>query len=147
MPKSYRLLWHQKAATPLYTQLYRQIKTEICKGLFKPGTGLPSSRKLANDLKVSRNTVELAYDQLHSEGYIFTKLKSGIEDIDFTSFSSTSQNSHQENICYEKDYTNIKYDFQYGNLDLDQLPILKWQKMTNRCFREYKNELAKYNNI
>lgn len=142
-------LLNEKVTTPLYTQLYRQIKTEICNGHFKPGTKLPSSRKLANDLQVSRNTVELAYDQLHSEGYIFTRPKSGyyIENIDFTSFPNISQNSHQEKVCEEKDYTNIKYDFQYGNLDPSQLPILKWQKMTNRCFREYKNELAKYNNI
>lgn len=142
-------LLNKEAAAPLYTQLYRQIKEEICKENFKPGTKLPSSRQLANDLQISRNTIELAYDQLNSEGYIFSKPKSGyyVENIEFTSFPGIVSNSHEENVCEEKEYTNIKYDFQYGNLDPSQLPISKWQKMTNKCFREYKNELAKYNNI
>jgi len=51
-------------AMSLYAQLYQQIKNDILKGNIKPGTKLLSSRKLAMDLRISRNTVELAYDKL-----------------------------------------------------------------------------------
>lgn len=142
-------LLNTQNSIPLYSQLYRQIKEKISEGHFKPGNKLPSSRQLANDLQISRNTVELAYDQLRSEGYIFSKPKSGyfIENLDFTIFPKTLINSDSEAISKNRNNTNIKYDFQYGNLDPSQLPISQWRKMTNRCFHEYKNELASYNSI
>ena len=55
---------------PLYEQIYRHIKTEIRNGNLKPQMRLPSTRRLAENLKVSRSTTQLAYEQLVSEGYL-----------------------------------------------------------------------------
>lgn len=55
---------------PLYESLYRCIREDILSGKLQDGTKLPSKRALAENLKVSKITVEGAYDQLLAEGYI-----------------------------------------------------------------------------
>ena len=55
---------------PLYFQIYLQIKEEIQEGRRKAGERLLSKRKMAESLNVSINTVETAYSQLLSEGFI-----------------------------------------------------------------------------
>lgn len=62
---------------PLYEALYRCIRGDILSGVLAPGTRLPSKRTLAVNLKVSKITVEAAYDQLLSEGYIRSREKVG----------------------------------------------------------------------
>ena len=59
-----------KGKTPLYEQIYGFIKSEIQKRKILPGEALPSSRSLSRQLMVSRSTVDLAYEQLVSEGYL-----------------------------------------------------------------------------
>jgi len=67
------------AAEPLHHQLYRQIRDELKSGSFNPTSSrLPSSRALAAELGVSRLTVNEAFAQLHAEGYLTTKARSGI---------------------------------------------------------------------
>ena len=66
------------AAEPLHQQLYRQIRDELKLGSFSDGSSrLPSSRALATDLGIARNTVNLAFSKLHAEGYLQSKVKSG----------------------------------------------------------------------
>ena len=55
---------------PLYESLYRCIRADILSGALAPGAKLPSKRALAANLKVSKITVEGAYDQLLAEGYL-----------------------------------------------------------------------------
>ncbi|RQH12010.1 PLP-dependent aminotransferase family protein [Bradyrhizobium sp. RP6] len=54
----------------LVTQLTSQLRDLIASGRLGKGRALPSSRRLASDLGVSRNTVTYAYEQLAAEGYI-----------------------------------------------------------------------------
>ena len=54
----------------LYEQIYEHIRKEIKEGKLLRGERLPSTRSLAENLQISRSTVELAYEQLLSEGYI-----------------------------------------------------------------------------
>ena len=61
-----------QAGKPMYEQIYEYIKEEIRKGSLAAGTRLPSTRILAEHLKISRSTSQMAYDQLVSEGYIET---------------------------------------------------------------------------
>nr|WP_321456320.1 PLP-dependent aminotransferase family protein [uncultured Cohaesibacter sp.] len=51
-------------------QLFLQIRRLIEDGRLVPGTRLPASRKLAEELTVGRNTVLFAYEQLGLEGYV-----------------------------------------------------------------------------
>lgn len=61
----------------LYRQIYERIRGTILGGSLTPGTRLPSSRTLAEDLGVSRNTVELAFSQLEAEGFLTRKVGAG----------------------------------------------------------------------
>ena len=61
---------HPDSKTPLYEQIYAYIKQDIQEGRIKSGERLPSTRQLCRYLEVSRSTVELAYEQLLSEGYV-----------------------------------------------------------------------------
>ena len=62
---------------PLYEALYRHLRRDIQTGVLPGGEKLPSKRALAENLKVSRITVETAYNQLLSEGYIRSTEKVG----------------------------------------------------------------------
>jgi len=62
---------------PLYESLYRCIRADILSGVLQPGEKLPSKRALAENLEVSKITVETAYNQLLSEGYIRSREKVG----------------------------------------------------------------------
>ena len=62
---------------PLYEALYRCIRRDILSGALAPGQKLPSKRALAENLEVSKITVEAAYNQLLSEGYISSREKVG----------------------------------------------------------------------
>ena len=59
-----------ESATPIYQQLYDYVRAAILSGQLQMGTQLPSTRALADELGVSRNTILSAYDQLFAEGYL-----------------------------------------------------------------------------
>ncbi|MBQ5153500.1 MocR-like pyridoxine biosynthesis transcription factor PdxR [Macrococcoides caseolyticum] len=67
----------------LYTQLYENIKRDILSGKLKHKEKLPSKRKLSTHLNLSGTTIEIAYQQLLDEGYIYSVPKVGffVEDI------------------------------------------------------------------
>ncbi|MEP0706719.1 MAG: PLP-dependent aminotransferase family protein [Parvibaculum sp.] len=65
------------AELPLYRQLYDALREAILEGRLHPGARLPSSRTLAGDLGVGRNTVLAAYDQLTAEGYLEGQVGAG----------------------------------------------------------------------
>jgi GntR family transcriptional regulator/MocR family aminotransferase len=62
---------------PLNRQLYQVIRAAILAEVLPAGLQLPSSRDLARELAISRNTVISAYDHLASEGYIATRTGAG----------------------------------------------------------------------
>lgn len=60
------------ANQPIYEQIYSQLKAQIIAGTLSPGEALPSIRALAKDLKISVITTKRAYDELESEGFLYT---------------------------------------------------------------------------
>ena len=60
----------RRTRVPLQRQIYASVRQAILRGQLPPGTRLPASRTLADDLGVSRTTVVLAYESLETEGYI-----------------------------------------------------------------------------
>lgn len=67
----------QQTRGKLYTRLYNVVRTSILDGSLLSGTRLPPSRDLAQELKLSRNTVIKVYEQLLAEGYIVSRAGSG----------------------------------------------------------------------
>jgi GntR family transcriptional regulator/MocR family aminotransferase len=61
----------------LQRQVYAALREAILAGRLRPGTRLPSSRTLANDLGAARNTVVGAFEQLAAEGYVEARVGDG----------------------------------------------------------------------
>ena len=68
---------NRAAETPVYRQLSDWFRHAIVDGRLRPGQRLPSTRTLAQELKISRIPVQTAYEQLHSEGYLEPFLGAG----------------------------------------------------------------------
>lgn len=62
---------------PLRRRIYEAVRDAIVDGVLPPGARLPSSRDLARQLAMSRNTVVSALDDLLAEGYVEARVGSG----------------------------------------------------------------------
>lgn len=66
------VLIDNKSGTPIYDQIYSQIRNQIVNGTLKEHEALPSIRNLAKDLRISFITTKRAYEELEKNGYIYT---------------------------------------------------------------------------
>src|SRR4051794_36666676 len=66
------------SGVPIFKQIYDQIVYMIEAGQLADGDGLPSSRMLAANLHVNRNTVARAYGELRDRGYIESRRRNGM---------------------------------------------------------------------
>jgi len=66
----------------IYEQICRAIRVAIASGELPPGTHLPTSRELADALKIGRNTVVTAYSRLAAEGYLLANKRRGTRVAD-----------------------------------------------------------------
>ena len=147
------IIVENNSSKPLYMQIYEALKKEIISGELPKGYKLTSTRNLAETLKVSRNTVENAYLQLSSEGYISSKAGSGfvVEKLDNTIISKLNEQrlkSKDDNNKIQKTSTDriYQYDFQYGNLSSSNFPIQLWRKISNKCLSTISTEdIMSYN--
>jgi DNA-binding transcriptional regulator YhcF (GntR family) len=64
------LVLDSSSEVPFYRQLSKQIARAIEGGELENGSRLPSSRMMARLLRVSRNTVLVAYEELRADGLI-----------------------------------------------------------------------------
>lgn len=65
------------SAVPAYRQLYEGLREAILSGRLRPGSRLPATRRLAEELAVSRNTVMRTFELLVAEGYVESRVGSG----------------------------------------------------------------------
>lgn len=63
---------------PVYAQAAHQVRRLIASGDLRPGTTLPSVRRLAEDLGVNLNTIARAYRLLEGEGFLVIRGRSGV---------------------------------------------------------------------
>lgn len=117
---------------PIYQQIYEQIKSDILSGNLPEGLRITSTRSLAYDLKVGRNSVESAYEQLVLEGYITGIPGSGyvINKLDFYIHKETFQiQKHEEPLKKQSNDSKniIRYSFQYGELEATIFPNKLWR--------------------
>ena len=61
-----------RSGSPIYDQIYTQIKNQIISGELEADQALPSIRNLAKELRISVITTKRAYEELEREGFIYT---------------------------------------------------------------------------
>ena len=130
-----------KSKTPLYEQIYNYIKHDIQNGRIKAREKLPSSRALSAYLEVSRSTVDLAYEQLLSEGYLESVPCKGyyacqIEEL----YHFSPDRSMKEKLVFQEK-SSCQYDFTPRGIDLDSFPYGVWRKITRNILLDDKKEL------
>ncbi len=66
------ILIDNRSGTPIYDQIYSQIRNAIISAELREDDPLPSIRGLAKDLRISFITTKRAYEKLEAEGFIYT---------------------------------------------------------------------------
>lgn len=121
---------------PLYESLYRCIREDILSGALPAGAKLPSKRALAQNLEVSKITVETAYSQLLAEGYIRSREKVGyfVETV-----------AHQA-MPLPKTSAPVRQEMDACLLDLsangtEQFPFSVWSRLQRQIMLDYGEKL------
>lgn len=138
---------HGNHSTPYYLQLYQFIRDEISEGRFLPGTRLPSIRQCAEHLRLSRNTIETAYQQLLAEGYLISRPRLGLFvaeiEQDFSKQAGKAHTVFQQTSPFVP-ATSFRYDFRNGEIDVNHFPLAVWRRLTHQCLTEEENHLLHY---
>ena len=126
----------------MYEQIYQYMKTEIRKGNLREGVRLPSTRVLAENLKVSRSTTQMAYDQLVAEGYIEALPHKGYFVLRMEELVEVEPEIGGTFIEEkEEDNNQAEIDFSPRGIDLTHFPYNIWRKVTRNTLAEDKKEM------
>ncbi|HOP10414.1 MAG TPA: PLP-dependent aminotransferase family protein [Oscillospiraceae bacterium] len=121
---------------PIYLYLYNCIKADIENGVIKPDEKLPSKRNLAEHLKISVLTVQNAYLALLSEGYLYSRVRSGyyasaLEHVNRT--APVKKAETDEPVQKEPEWV---IDFCDNNIDAANFPFSIWSKQMREVLNE-----------
>lgn len=136
-------------ANPIYLQLYQYFREHIENGQLTAGTKLPSIRQLSQTTNISKNTVEIAYQQLVAEGYVEGREKKGLfvlklDDFHFIDLQGSPHPPMKNESAIHEEKTVI--DFQYGDIDLEHFPHKTWKKCLVNAFENPTQEVFSYGN-
>ncbi len=142
--------------TPLFRQLYQQLRTAILQGRIKTDYRIPSSRDLMEQLGVSRTTIVTAIDLLIAEGYLQTFhgrgtfvgseipdeqiLPEGVAPDEIQRCSDESNHLNEygkslQGLNRETWYTGTPKAFCPGEPALDEFPVDIWSKIVRRVWK------------
>lgn len=155
------ILFHLESdrTTTLQAQLRRMLVSAILDGQIPPGSPLPSCRALAQSLKIARNTVVLAYQDLAEEGFLIAKERSGffvnpevvasrpteggapslrtesVEAQDEPDWATRfkCRPTQQRNVVKPADWQDYPYPFIYGQIDQSLFPLAAWRECSRQA--------------
>lgn len=113
----------------LYEHLYKLIKDDIIHKRISAGEKLPSKREFAKNLGVSIITVETAYSQLMSEGYIYSVDRKGFfaAKIDDRFLEDNPGSGIVDDIMEEQQ--EFYADFVKNTVPVENFPFSTWMKL------------------
>lgn len=132
---------------PLYEQIYICIREEIRTGALPFGSKLPSARRLAKHLDVSRNTIDSAYGQLAAEGYIEARPKRGFFVCQVEELAELDISLEIEEEESEPEKKRMPYDFSPVGVDMSQFPYHIWRKLLKEIMIDDNSELFQKGNF
>lgn len=138
---------------PLSRQVYLWVRQEILKGSLRAGERLPSTRDLAEELRVSRTVVLLAYDFLTAEGFVHGRAGSGTyvsrgliaerpksaqiaRKLRVSCFGSYATTAASRVDFPERRRRPLQFDFSYRESPVDTFPLGTWQRILTRQARQ-----------
>lgn len=118
---------------PLYEQLYQFIRDDILNGNIREFTKLPSKRSLSEQLSVSITTVENAYNQLMSEGYIESVPKVGyyVANVPKKQSGNDFKDSYIHNPGFPESYSHKPESMEISSIKPEsmEIPSIKPESM------------------
>lgn len=134
---------HSKVA--LYLQLYTYFRSAIEQNRLREGEKLPSIRGLAQNLSISKITVEKAYQQLLCEGYIESGNRSRYSVSRIEELTLPTVNPSVSLPCQagSEGEPFIRYDFSSGEMDREGFDFGLWKRYVNKAFA-MKDRLVRY---
>ncbi|MCL1697187.1 PLP-dependent aminotransferase family protein [Lysinibacillus sp. BPa_S21] len=134
------MLWipiDRSSDIPLNRQVYQQIRENILNGHLHAGERLASTRKLCVELKVSRNVILEAYDQLLAEGFLMARRGSGTFVAEGAFLTQ-----HEAPFLFEVDEKKVKnhiINFRSGIPALDLFPRKTWAKLSHQLWNDIES--------
>jgi GntR family transcriptional regulator/MocR family aminotransferase len=152
------ILLDRKKNISLQSQVIFGLKELMHAGALQPGEPVPSSRELARDLHVSRNTIINAYDRLIGEGYLDASPRRGlfvseslknIRELREKGSSDPISELSFHGPHGEKHTGNNPRPFRPSQPDVRLFPLTLWNRMRGRALKKnginllhYHSELA-----
>lgn len=151
-----------RTGTPLQEQVVAQTVELIRSGRLRPGTRLPGTRQLSEQLRVSRNTVLIAYERLIAEGYLETREGAGtfvsetFPDRSMFVKAGPAREApaparkgkviHRQTpgLPYRRPSGELICDFQLETIDPETFPSAAWRKLLLRRTRSSKFNMTRY---
>lgn len=122
----------QKGTVPLYQQLAACLEAEIQQQHLLPGEYLPSIRRLNRDLKISRTTVEAAYQRLIDKGLLESLPSRGYQVVAVSSKES-GEKKHTVFSPGNKNIPDVLYNFSNNYVDTATFDTVLWRRCLNRA--------------
>jgi GntR family transcriptional regulator / MocR family aminotransferase len=116
----------RSSGTPLGHQLQDQLRTAVRDGRLRAGERLPSSRRLSQELRVSRGMVVDCYEQLVAEGYLVGAAGSGTRVAAGISEPPGPSRTAEATSPSVSRGDEVEVDFEYGVPDLRSAPLRDW---------------------
>lgn len=137
---------HPESSKTLYEQIYEYIREEIKSGSLIQNEKLPSARFLAEYLQVSRTTVDMAYDQLVSEGYLEAKPRRGYFVSTYEELSAIEEalgraDNRKDGVKVVDSRAQMSYDFSPNAIDMRYFPYATWKKITRNILVDANSKM------
>jgi GntR family transcriptional regulator/MocR family aminotransferase len=133
---------------PVYQQLRKALEHEIASGALDPRHPLPSSRELARELGISRNTVNTAYQELVAQGFVESRPRRGLfvnpemlryfgrgeaaenltASVDWSKHVRARLDRAMPEIAKVRDWYRYPYPFIAGQVETSSFPRLAWAR-------------------
>lgn len=126
---------------PIYLYLYMRMKEDIISGKLKSGEKLPSKRTFAENSGLSTITIQNAYDQLISEGYVYTIPKKGYYVARLEVIPQAKPKTNIDYAIKIPERKNFQYDFSDNGINPKNFPFSVWTKISRDVMSNQQDAL------
>jgi GntR family transcriptional regulator/MocR family aminotransferase len=164
-PPQLPLTIRRNGSVPLQSQIAEQIRQLVASGVLAPESRVPSTRALADQLDVSRNTVAIAYETLIGEGLLDVESSAGtrVSPQLPAAFVRAARESHSASAererppsrrrlafrgraphLYDANAARLSFDFRLGQPDPSFFPLGVWRKLIAERIDRSSSALVRY---